>query len=100
MTNRAGRRQTDPELAAERVSEPRAAEAVNVPAVLDAQPAKAEPLTDASFEAQLLGQPGVKRGLRGGQPVLYHARAAYLGAEYSGQADRRPPSGVITRKNI
>jgi hypothetical protein len=97
MTSRAGRRQTDPELAAER-AEQAAPETVNVPAVLAVQPAKPEPA--APFEAQLLGQPGQKRGLRGGQPVLDHARAAYLGAEYSGQSDRRPPSGVLTRKEI
>lgn len=95
MTSRAGRRQTDPEVGAE----PKAA-TVNLPAVLAEQPAKPEPVMDAAFEAQVLGQPGVKRGLRGGQPVLDHARAAYLGAEYSGPADRRPPSGVVARKEI
>jgi hypothetical protein len=98
MTSRAGRRQTDPELAAERAAEPSPIETVNVPAVMAVQPAKPEPA--APFEAQLLGQPGQKRGLRGGQPVLDHARAAYLGAEYSGVSDRRPPSGVITRKDV
>lgn len=95
MSNRAGRRQTDPELA----SAPPAPEA-NLPAVLAEQPAKAEPVMDAAFEAQLLGQPGAKRGLRGGQPVLDHARSAYLEAEYSGPSDRRPPSGVIAKKEI
>jgi hypothetical protein len=98
MTNRAGRRQTDPALAAERAAEPTLA--ASVPTVLAVQPAKAEPLPDAAFEAQVLGQPGIKRGLRGGQPVLDHARSAYLEAEYSGPADRRPPSGVITKRDI
>jgi hypothetical protein len=93
MTNRAGRRQTDPALSVE-------PPAASVPAVLAVQPAKAEPLPDAAFEAQILGQPGIKRGLRGGQPVLDHARSAYLEAEYSGPADRRPPSGVITKRDI
>ena len=95
MTSRAGRRQTDPELAAEPLPE-----VTCLPATLAEQPAKSEPMMDAAFEAQILGQPGVKRGLRGGQPVLDHARAAYLGAEYSGPADRRPPSGVVARKKI
>lgn len=95
MTSRAGRRQTDPELGADRAPEP-----VRVPTVRTEPAAKPEPVMDAAFEAQILGQPGVKRGLRGGQPVLDHARAAYLGAEYSGPADRRPPSGVVTRKDI
>ena len=52
------------------------------------------------FAAHLLGQDGQKRGLRGGAPVLEQARAAYLGAEYSGENDRRPPSGLIIRKAI
>jgi hypothetical protein len=52
------------------------------------------------FAAHLLGQDGQKRGLRGGAPVLDRARAAYLGAEYSGENDRRPPSGLIVRKAI
>jgi hypothetical protein len=95
MTSRAGRRQTDPALAAEPV-----AELTGPPATLAEQPPKPEPVMDAAFEAQILGQPGVKRGLRGGQPVLDQARAAYLGAEYSGPADRRPPSGVVARKKI
>ena len=48
-----------------------------------------------AFDAQLLGQDGVRRGLKGGAPVLDAARAAYLDAEYSGEADRRPPVGLI-----
>jgi hypothetical protein len=95
MTTRAGRRQTDRDLDA--ASRP---EVTGAPAAVPEEPAKAEPVMDAAFEAQVLGQPGVKRGLRGGQPVLDHARAAYLGAEYSGPADRRPPSGVVARKDI
>lgn len=53
-----------------------------------------------AFEAQLMGQDGQKRGLRGGKPVLDHAKGAYLDAEYSGAADRRPPRGLITKTNI
>jgi hypothetical protein len=94
MTNRAGRRETDPELGAP------AQVSSNLPAVLAVQPDKPEPKGAAAFDAQIYGQPGQKRGLRGGQPVLNHARSAYLGAEYSGPADRRPPSGVIARKDI
>jgi len=52
------------------------------------------------FAAHLIGQAGQKRGLRGGAPMLGQARAAYLGAEYSGENDRRPPSGLIVRKAI
>jgi len=53
-----------------------------------------------AFEAQLLGQDGQKRGLRGGKPVLDHAKGAYLDAEYSGRADRRPPRGILTKTEI
>jgi hypothetical protein len=53
-----------------------------------------------AFDAQLLGQDGIKRGLKGGAPVLDAARAAYLDAEYSGEADRRPPVGLLKVKSI
>jgi hypothetical protein len=52
------------------------------------------------YAAQLLGQDGQKRGLRGGAPVLEAARAAYLGAEYCGAHDRRPSLGLIKRTSI
>lgn len=51
----------------------------------------------AAFAAQVLGQPGQKRGLRGGPETLEKARAAYLEAEYSGPADRRLTAGRITK---
>lgn len=54
----------------------------------------------AAFAAQLLGQPGQKRGLRGGKPLLDAAKTAYVRTEYSGPADRRPPAGAATRKEI
>jgi hypothetical protein len=54
----------------------------------------------APFAAQLYGQPGVRRGLKGGQEVLDKARATYLSAEYSGPNDRRPAKGRITRTEI
>lgn len=58
-----------------------------------------EPST-AAFVAQQIGQTGQKRGLRGGPPILDAARAAYLGTEYSGEAERRPPVGKTTRTDI
>jgi len=54
----------------------------------------------AEFTAQLIGQGGVKRGLRGGAETLDKARSSYLGAEWSGEADRRPPTGRITKTEI
>jgi hypothetical protein len=47
----------------------------------------------AAFAAQLLGQNGQKRGLRGGQETLDTARSSYLGTEWSGGADRRRKNG-------
>ncbi|MET3663710.1 hypothetical protein [Caulobacter sp. 1776] len=54
----------------------------------------------AAFAAQIIGQPGQKRGLRGGQEVLDTARSTYLGTEYSGEADRRPKTGLLKKTNI
>ena len=54
----------------------------------------------AAFAAQVMGQPGQKRGLRGGQEVLDTARSTYLGTEYSGPADRRPPTGLLKKTKI
>ncbi len=52
------------------------------------------------FTAQIYGQTGQKRGLRGGQPVIDEARAAYLETEYSGPDDRRPPKGLLKKTEI
>ena len=54
----------------------------------------------AAFAAQVMGQSGQKRGLRGGQEVLDTARSTYLGTEYSGEADRRPKAGLLKKTNI
>ena len=89
----------------------RAAEAVEtavMPAVVESaeEPAPREPdLRErvsgfAAFATQLLGQPGQKRGLRGGPETLEKARVAYLEAEYSGPGDRRIPSGRITETEV
>jgi hypothetical protein len=58
------------------------------------------PGADAGFAAQILGQGGQKRGLRGGPETLDKARSTYLGAEWSGPADRRPRPGRITKTEI
>lgn len=55
---------------------------------------------DPAFEAQRLGQSGVRRGLKGGAPVLTAARGAYLSAEWSGETDRRPKSGRVQVREI
>ena len=55
---------------------------------------------DPAFAAQLIGQGGQRKGIRGGPPVMEAARSAYLGNEYSGQNDRRPPAGVAKKTDI
>lgn len=65
-----------------------------------APPLRGDGPATAPFAAQLLGQPGIKRGLRGGPETLDAARSTYLGTEYSGPNDRRPPPGRITKTEI
>lgn len=70
-------------------------ESATEPAEHPARPAPA-PASDASaaaFAAQMIGQTGQRRGLKGGPPVLDAARAAYLGTKHSGVAERRPTPG-------
>jgi hypothetical protein len=70
----------------------------------DAPPPRQEPPPRregfAAFAAHVMGQPGQKRGLRGGQEVLDAARSTYLGTEYSGPADRRPQTGLLRKTKI
>lgn len=65
------------------------------PAPSAGRPAAAAAPTDpaAAFSAQLLGQKGQRRGLKGGPVVMDAARSAYLGTEFSGARDRRPRTG-------
>lgn len=65
-----------------------------------AKPAVSPPAPPAVFAAQVIGQAGQKRGLKGGLPVLDAARSSYLGREYSGRNDRRPRVGKATRTEI
>jgi hypothetical protein len=48
----------------------------------------------------MIGQTGQRRGLKGGPPVLDAARSAYLGAEHSGAAERRPLPGKAKDTDI
>jgi len=65
-----------------------------------AKPAAPIPVPPAAFTAQIIGQKGQKRGLRGGPPVLEAARTTYLETEYSGENDRRPVPGQETETEI
>ena len=78
---------------------------VPVGEVEDATPATpadtTAPVDPASaFSAQLMGQTGQRNGLKGGPPVMDAARASYLGNEYAGEKDRRPPAGVIKKTDL
>lgn len=70
------------------------------PAAGSAKPAVVPPPPPAAFAAQVLGQTGQKRGLKGGAPVLDAARSTYLGREYSGRHDRRPAPGRARKTEI
>ena len=70
---------------------------VQVPAVIAADPPEdAQPMVSA----QLIGQDGQKRGLRGGPETLAKAKAAYLNAEWSGPIDRRTRTGLISKTDV
>ena len=74
-----------------------------VPVSGPARPSPIQPREDvaaAAFAAQLMGQEGEKRGLRGGKPVLDKARSAYLEAEWTGPKDRRLRVGKIAKTEI
>ena len=72
------------------------------PAEPPARPAPTPPADAgaAVFAAQMMGQTGQRRGLKGGPPVLEAARSAYLGAEHSGAAERRPLPGKAKDTDI
>jgi len=90
-------RRADDRRAAERraASASRALVPVDFPAEPPARPAPIPPADPgaAVFAAQMIGQTGQRRGLKGGPPVLDAARSAYLGTEHSGAAERRPQPG-------
>ena len=75
----------------------------NLPAVI-VTPVTEQPdpvdVTGAAYAAQVMGQGGQKRGLRGGAEILDRARSTYLETEYSGPADRRIRRGRIAKTEI
>ena len=77
----------------------------NLPVLVSGQPdtrphGRAGRPRDEAFSAQVLGQGGQKRGLKGGKPVLDGARSAYLEAEWSGPDDRRLSAGRIMKVTL
>ena len=72
-------------------------DAVQLPAVIaQDKPIDPQPV----LAAQLMGQDGQKRGLRGGPQTLAQARAAYLSTEWSGAIDRRNRTGLFSKTKI
>lgn len=79
------------------------AEDRSVPAVYEppATPAPVQtPGPAAVFAAQVLGQDGQRRGLRGGRETLDTARTVYNQTEYSGAADRRARKGGAAKTKV
>ena len=52
------------------------------------------------FKAQLMGQDGQKRGLRGGPKVIDAAHSAYVSTEWSGPVDRRTRKGGVKKTEV
>lgn len=60
-----------------------------------------QPADSASiFKAQLMGQDGQKRGLRGGPQVIGAAHSAYATTEWSGPVDRRTRKGGVKKTEV
>ena len=61
-----------------------------------------EQATDSAsvFKAQLMGQDGQKRGLRGGPQVIGAAHTAYATTEWSGPVDRRTRKGGVKKTDV
>ena len=93
-------RRSDERRAAERraASASRALVPVDFPVEAAEPPARPAPTPRSNagaavFAAQMIGQTGQRRGLKGGPPVLDAARSTYLGTEHAGTAERRPRPG-------
>ena len=106
VQRRDDRRERDRRAAERRAaSASRALVPLDVPADPAEAPARPAPTAGAdasaaAFAAQMIGQTGQRRGLKGGPPVLDAARSTYLGRAYSGAAERRPKPGKSTDTDI
>ena len=89
-----------------RTDGPPAAESAQLPVPIEPPLATARPQRadrrqgDVAFSAQLIGQDGQRRGLRGGAPVLDLARTSYNRIEWSGTWDRRARKGHQARTKV
>jgi hypothetical protein len=71
-----------------------------VPVGPQARRRAAGPKVTPEVAAQMLGQSGQRRGLKGGPEVLDEARTSYLETEWSGPDDRRTPTGGLKRIKV
>ena len=89
-----------------RIDDPKTVETAQLPVPIEppvavARPQRAERRQgDVAFSAQLIGQDGQRRGLRGGSPVLEQARTTYNRIEWSGPRDRRARKGRQARTDV
>ena len=89
-----------------RVDGPPAAESAQLPVLIEPPLATARPQRadrrqgDVEFSAQVIGQEGQRRGLRGGSPVFETARTTYNRIEWSGTWDRRARKGRQMRTDV
>ena len=106
VQRRGERRDADRRAAERRAgSQSRALVPADFPAEAAEAPARPAPVppadaSAAAFAAQVMGQTGQRRGLKGGPPVLDAARSTYLGRAYSGSAERRPKPGKATDTDV
>ena len=101
---RSGRLRRSAHTAPERLEEAEEAAGARLPGAINPQraapPRAAAPGAAGAFDAQLLGQDGQKRGLRGGPAVIDSAAASYNRTEWSGSKDRRARKGGLTKTQI
>jgi hypothetical protein len=97
---RAGRPRRALQAGAERAEAPVETAGLPVPVEPPRTLAAAAPTGAATFDAQLLGQGGEKRGLRAGPAAIQGAQHSYNRAEWSGAKDRRRRKGAIARTEI
>jgi hypothetical protein len=88
-----------------RADEAREAKAANLPVPVDPVASgrsfrEERARGGAELSAQVIGQDGQRRGLRGGVPVLQAAQNAYNTTEWSGSFDRRSRKGRQTRTDV
>lgn len=92
--------QSEPDAVSDDAGEGEAATNLPVPVGVARTIRQSPPSQPGILSAQLIGQEGQKRGLRGGATVIESAKSSYNRIEWSGSKDRRAKSGRITKTEI